>query len=85
MFSSDHYKERISSLITTGRKWPTVVSLSEKWEDMYGIYFHNHECCIINCGRDYDVEELYDDKCEVFDLIISKLESGDFKQNKNFQ
>lgn len=85
MISSDNYKEQIKSLITTGRKWPNVVTLSEKYEDAYGIYFQGDSCCIINCGIDYDLQELYEENYKVLDLIIKKLKSGDFKQDKTFQ
>lgn len=78
-------KTRINNAITTGRTWPNVVSVSDKYEDHYGIYFIGKEVFIINIGRDIELQELYEEDESLVEKIVLELEAGRFKPNKSFQ
>lgn len=78
-------KTRINNAITTGRKWPNVISVSDKYEDHYGIYFMDKDVFIINSGMDRELQELYDEDEKLVEKIVLELEAGRFKPNKSFQ
>jgi len=76
-------KTRINNAITTSRKWPNVVSVSDKYEDQYGIYFMDKDVFIINSGVDRELQELYDEDEKLVEKIVLELEAGRFKLNKS--
>lgn len=69
-------KTRINNAITSDRNWPTSVSLSDKYEDQYGIYFLCDEWFIMNNGVDIKLQDLFNKDISLIETIILELESG---------